>query len=312
MAFGQWDQKAFNNALRMKYENQAAESAARTTSANAAMMNAETNRQNSLRGSFADRAAADTNRFNAVTDRFRNVSEFGNRNPADLLAGGISLRDMSGSFTAPRTKGALSGLRSLTAPTPISGQQSSVVGAPAPQFASIERAEEQPDPYTDPEKTQGLAKGGQVKKMTVDMSGYNAGGMVKQPGYAHSGKVHTYGYGDGGSVGMRGYMCGGPVKTRPPGGYARGGAIGDVAEDDGRDTIDAAVRPGEYLLNPETVEYVGGGDYDQGVEMLDNLVVEATGEEPGPEPVDENGEPVMGAAKGGKMGYMRSGYIVGD
>lgn len=82
-----------------------------------------------------------------------------------------------------------------------------------------------------------------------------------------------------------------PTKLFENGGSAEGGLrspksfgpIGNVEDDTGRDTIDAVVRPGEYLLNPETVENgFGGGDYDKGVRKLDNIVRRATGKEPGP------------------------------
>jgi len=92
-------------------------------------------------------------------------------------------------------------------------------------------------------------------------------------------------FANGGMVGLRvkpkmsqpGYKTGGKVMY-----CADGGPIGDVAQDEGKDTIDAKVRPGEYMLNPETVAHVGGGDYAQGVRELNQLVRDATGKEPGP------------------------------
>jgi len=99
---------------------------------------------------------------------------------------------------------------------------------------------------------------------------------VKQPGYAMGGKV-----------------------TMPP---EQAGPIGDVEQDMGEDTQQVAVRPGEYLLNPETVEFIGQGDYEQGVRQLNQIVKQATGEEPGPEMVEapEGGEEMMeGFAYGG-------------
>lgn len=83
-------------------------------------------------------------------------------------------------------------------------------------------------------------------------------------------------------------------------GYAKGGAIGNVKHDDGTDKIDVKVRPGEYMLNPETVEFIGGGDYREGLRNLDNLVRQATGKEPGPSPAGKPGEP--GYALGGWAG----------
>ena len=65
-------------------------------------------------------------------------------------------------------------------------------------------------------------------------------------------------------------------------GYAKSGKIGDVDNDTGEDTIPAKVRPGEYMLNPETVAHIGGGNYDQGVRHLNQIVRQATGKEPGP------------------------------
>lgn len=80
-------------------------------------------------------------------------------------------------------------------------------------------------------------------------------------------------------------------------GYAKGGPIGDVGQDRGADTVDAKVRPGEYMLNPETVAHLGGGNYENGVRQLNQLVRQATGKEPGPSPVGKSGKP--GFNKGG-------------
>lgn len=95
---------------------------------------------------------------------------------------------------------------------------------------------------------------------------------MKQPGYKKGGKVAKM-------------AC------------AKGGKIGDVEEDEGEDTIDAKVRPGEYMLNPETVAHIGGGNYDKGVRNLNAIVREATGKEPGPTPV----------GKSDKVGFANSG-----
>lgn len=75
---------------------------------------------------------------------------------------------------------------------------------------------------------------------------------------------------------------------------AKGGKIGDVENDEGEDTIDAKVRPGEYMLNPETVAHIGGGNYDKGVRNLNAIVREATGKEPGPSPVGKSDKPGFG------------------
>lgn len=81
-------------------------------------------------------------------------------------------------------------------------------------------------------------------------------------------------------------------------GMKKGGVIGDVKNDKGEDTIDAKVRPGEYMLNPETVaEHFGGGDHALGVRNLNNIVRSATGREPGATMVD------------GKSGYANSSEV---
>lgn len=105
----------------------------------------------------------------------------------------------------------------------------------------------------------------------------------------------------------RGYMCGGKVRKK---GMMSGGPIGDAGEDDGKDSVDVRVREGEYLLNPPTVaKAFGGGDYDAGVENLNQIVRETTGKEPGPMPVNEDGEAVrQGFRNGGaKMGFAAGG-----
>lgn len=109
--------------------------------------------------------------------------------------------------------------------------------------------------------------------------------------------------------GMRGYKCGGRVKK----GMAKGGRIGDGDEDDGKDSVEVRVREGEYLLNPPTVANAfGGGDYEAGVQALDQIVEQSTGQEPGPTPVNEEGEAVrQGMRNGGKvmMGYNQGGFV---
>lgn len=83
--------------------------------------------------------------------------------------------------------------------------------------------------------------------------------------------------------------------------YARGGEIGNVQMDRGTDTIDAKVRPGEYLLNPETVQAVGGGSHENGVRNLDQLVRRTTGRQPGPIEMPD--------ADRMKQGFERSGMV---
>jgi len=65
------------------------------------------------------------------------------------------------------------------------------------------------------------------------------------------------------------------------------GPIGDEAYDTGADTVDAKVRPGEVLINPPTVEYFGGGDYDKGLRVLNEATMAATGEPMGAEYEDD-------------------------
>lgn len=86
-------------------------------------------------------------------------------------------------------------------------------------------------------------------------------------------------------------------------GMMAGGQIGNEMEDDGKDTVDVRVREGEYLLNPPTVANgFGNGDYDAGVENLNQIVKGSTGEEPGPTPVNEEGEALRaGFAPGGAV-----------
>lgn len=103
---------------------------------------------------------------------------------------------------------------------------------------------------------------------------------ANKPGLKHGGQVK--GYNNSGLVPK--------MKAKGLRGYAMGGPIGNVMEDTGEDTVDAKVRPGEYLLNPETVATgFGAGDYDKGVRTLNQIVRDATGEEPGPTPVKEAG-----------------------
>lgn len=119
-----------------------------------------------------------------------------------------------------------------------------------------------------------------------------------------------YGYQSGGEV-VPGYCSGGKARKRGMRGYAMGGPIGDEMEDDGKDTVDVRVREGEYLLNPPTVAAFGGGDYDAGVEVLNGISTAVNGEEPGPVPVNEEGEAMRGYANGGdvKMGFQIGGFV---
>lgn len=95
-----------------------------------------------------------------------------------------------------------------------------------------------------------------------------------------------------------GYKNGGKVKVA----CKTGGKIGDVKKDDGSDKVDVVAREGEYFLNPETVAHIGGGNYEQGVRNLNQIVRDATGKEPGPTRVGESG----------KQGFMLSGEAIPD
>lgn len=113
--------------------------------------------------------------------------------------------------------------------------------------------------------------------------GYKWGMSEDEMGYCNSGRARK---------GMRG--------------YAMGGQIGDEMEDDGKDTVDVRVREGEYLLNPDTVAAFGGGNYEAGVRTLDGIATAVNGVEPGPVPVNEEGE----AMEEPKPGYAYSGSVM--
>jgi hypothetical protein len=101
------------------------------------------------------------------------------------------------------------------------------------------------------------------------------------------------------AIGQPGYNAGGAIKLPPE----PQGPIGDVAQDTGEDTETIGARPGEYLLNPNTVrDGFGQGDYEAGVRNLNQIVLAATGEEPGPEPVGKPGEEA-------KRGFANSGGL---
>lgn len=140
-------------------------------------------------------------------------------------------------------------------------------------------------------------------------NGFRSGGVItkqrdmKHPGYQNSGKVELPGYCSGGRA-RKG-------KKRSMRGYAAGGKIGNVREDDGNDTVDVRVREGEYLLNPPTVAAFGGGDYSAGVRVLDGIVTATTGEKPGPTPVNAEGESVEEERmeEGVRPGFLTSGRV---
>jgi hypothetical protein len=147
-----------------------------------------------------------------------------------------------------------------------------------------------------------------------DDTGFMAGGvvdkprMVKQPGYKCGGKVKMPGYEKGGQLPrLDGFAWDDEEQLR-----MATGQVGKKSKDNGKDTVDVRVREGEYLLNPETVEGIGGGDYQNGVRILDETVRQTTGQEPGPVPVNEDGEAQRGFAKGGKMGYIAGGTVYVD
>jgi hypothetical protein len=134
--------------------------------------------------------------------------------------------------------------------------------------------------------------------------------MVKQPGYKCGGKVKMPGYEMGGVIGPEVTKWAGEKKKKKGmRGYAQGGKVGKKSEDTGKDTVDVRVREGEYMLAPETVGFMGGGDYSAGVRMLDEMGRMATGEEPGPVPVNDDGEAMRGFRRGGKMGYATGAMV---
>jgi hypothetical protein len=142
----------------------------------------------------------------------------------------------------------------------------------------------------------GMMYGGDVtmKPKMVKQPGYKCGGKVKMPGYEKGGRLprsDAFAWDDEDQYRMA------------------TGQVGKKSKDDGKDTIDVRVREGEYLLNPETVEGIGGGDYSNGVRILDETVRQMTGQEPGAVPVNEKGEAQRGFRKGGKMGYNVGGFV---
>jgi len=100
----------------------------------------------------------------------------------------------------------------------------------------------------------------------------------REPGLRRGGKVPCFDQGGAVHPGMT--KTG---KIRMPEMSEEPGPIGDPAMDTGEDTVDAKVRPGEVLINPPTVEYLGGGDYDEGLRVLNEATMEATGEPMGAE-----------------------------
>lgn len=127
---------------------------------------------------------------------------------------------------------------------------------------------------------------------------------------------------------VKGYGYGGKVMGYENGGLRGGpdfpksqGPIGNAEADMGQDEVDAVVRPGEYLLNPDTVAAFGKidpktvnavfkpvekavelaeyspGDYDRGVRNLNKIARNVTGREPGPKEMEEGS--VAGFANSG-------------
>ena len=92
------------------------------------------------------------------------------------------------------------------------------------------------------------------------------------------------------------YQNGNRFSDRP--GLRKGGVIGDYNKDDGSDKVPVVAREGEFFLNPETVAHIGSGDYSAGVKRLNQIIREATGQEPGPEKM---GNGAQGFASGGAV-----------
>lgn len=140
--------------------------------------------------------------------------------------------------------------------------------APGYKWGTQPQPAQQPAPQPEP-----AMRGGY--KWGKEEPNFNRGGKV--PCFEQGGAVHP-GMAKTGKLRM-------PEMPEMP---EEPGPIGDPAMDTGEDVVDAKVRPGEVLINPPTVEYLGGGDYDQGLRVLNDATVAATGEPMGAE-YDEEG-----------------------
>ena len=273
----------FEQALASKMGLQSSESVRNFASADTLRQNANSteadvaNRYDlGLRGVGVDQMNADTNRLNAGvnqanantsafaadTDRLVGFNRFGRAAPDSSLISSLNLRSVNPYEPAPKSSATImSSTPTMLARPDNSPLAPSSAGMSAPQNRRFGVGEQY-----------GLKNGGLVMKP-----------KMVQPGYMHGGKITP----------PKGYKKGGMV------GCADGGKIGDIKKDTGRDKVPVMAREGEYMLNPETVAHVGGGDYERGVRNLNQLVRQATGKEPGPTPV----------GKSGKLGFENSGEL---
>lgn len=331
----------FEQAVQQKYANQGMNAATDRMNAGTNRMRAGNEFTLGLRDADINQMNAQTNRFNADTTRGRLAIDAAGRGPTsgeiNSFQLGNSFRpDTSASSTASRPTNYFSG----TNTTGMRAFGDSLSGMRALGV-------------TDPEENKfGFRNSGKMPMRMKPM-------IIRQPGYKNSGKVMGYadsGAAENSKVipdkyveirqriselakqgdidgatnlrmkleametgqGKSGYSNSGSVNEglRSPKSF---GPIGDVEDDTGRDEIDAKVRPGEYLLNPPAVEFIGkvfggeeeaeeaeeGGGYDNGVRVLDNIVRAATGKEPGPTMMS-GGKP--GFASSGKAG-MEENYV---
>jgi hypothetical protein len=292
-------------------------------------------RDNAVNQSNADtnRMDAGTNRFNAETNRVTQLNtNWATGAPTRDTSTALGLRSFN-SWRDPLTGGSVAGTernRPLGFGMNNGGMVPKMTTTPGYNYGGMV-----PQMKTTP----GYGNGGKVPQMKA-MAGYGKGGKVKM----------MVGCKDGGAVAPEQfekptYM--GAVKDRVmelmgprrvgtgaadmaakeleqrkgkinatvdrASGMKRGGAIGDVREDTGEDTIPAKVRPGEYLLNPETVARgFGDGDYSAGVRNLNQIVRSATGKEPGPSPLPKGEAGFANSGGAGRTFYADADGTVSD
>ena len=280
----------FEQALASKLGLQQTEGIKNIASADTMYQNANTSESDvgnrydlGLRGARIDQMNADTNRLNADVNKMNaNTSAFGA--DTERLVGFNRL----GKAAPDSALISSLGLRTVNPYEPASKSSATIMASTPAMLPNQPSTSSATQPASTP-TTSAIPPIMAARRTGVeDQLGWKRGGLVMkpkmvQPGYMHGGKVSP----------PKGYKKGGMV------GCANGGKIGDVKKDTGRDTIDAKVRPGEYMLNPETVRHIGGGDYAAGVRNLNQIVRQATGKEPGPTPM----------GKSGKAGFENSGDV---
>lgn len=319
----------FEQAVENKLRNQDADTALKNSQVGVDSMNAGTkstevgnNYDLGLRGAGIDAMNADTDRFNADTNRVNVMTATRVGNPTEQTIRELGLSTYGASSTPSP------GLLGTTSPTAQSAATPTMfIGRTSGAGRANSFSDRNPLEYKN---------GGLVMKPKMVQPGYMHGGKITLPkGYENGGVVGSQtpewvaksraetratpefrqAIGELTKKGWKPnpkdpesdidavdkYLF--ATKTLPERkakiGYKAGGKIGDVKKDTGRDTIDAKVRPGEYMLNPETVAHLGGGNYEAGVRNLNQIVREATGKEPGPTPV----------GKSGKAGFEDSGVL---